>query len=409
MRYRRAGSQYCNVATLLYTPSLSSIMTQLKTAIVTGVTGQMGSYMAEFLLAKGIKVVGTVRRLSVPNRTNLDHIKHADFSVAPMDLCDSHSINRLVETLRPDYFINCAANSFVGSSWDYPEQHMDYNALGVLRQLEAIKRFSPQTRYLNFGSSEEFGDVAYSPQDEKHPGRARSPYGASKIAARQIVKVYRESFGLYAIQCWCFNYESERRGEEFVTRKITLGVARIARAIKDGQPFKPIELGNIDAKRDWSHAEDFVDGIWRMMNQDKYTRWPAIGHMTELAASRFASDRIEEYVLSSNETHTVREFIEKAFAMANIGGSWFNLSGKPESEEYLRHVASSPELALVANINVCSGQLVRINSAFYRPAEVDLLLGNSTRARIELGWSPKVSFDELVRRMVTSDLKAVGL
>ena len=226
-----------------------------KTAIVTGLTGQMGSYMAETLLNKGLKVIGTLRRLSVNNHKNITHLKdHPNLTLAPMDLCDPHSINALIEKYKPDYFINCAANSFVGSSWDFPEQHIEYNLLGVQRQLEAIKRFSPHTRYINFGSSEEFGDVAYSPQDEKHPGRARSPYGASKIGARQMIKVYRESFKLYAIQCWCFNYESERRGEEFVTRKITLGVARIAKALKTGAPVVPIELGNVDAKRDWSHA-----------------------------------------------------------------------------------------------------------------------------------------------------------
>lgn len=364
-----------------------------KTAIVTGVTGQMGSYIAEFLLNEGFKVIGTVRRLSVPNRTNIESVTSPNFLIAPMDLCDSHSINALVETHRPDYFINCAANSFVGSSWDYPEQHMDYNALGVLRQLEAIKRFSPTTRYINFGSSEEFGDVQYSPQDEKHPGRARSPYGASKIAARQIVKVYRESFDLYAIQCWCFNYESERRGEEFVTRKITLGVARIAKAIKEGQPFEPIELGNLDAKRDWSHAEDFVDGMWRMLNQDE-----AILDRSGSESVAWSPKDLSEYVLASGETHTVREFVEKAFGVAEIVGSW---EGEGTDETYTHEVASHGYEG--------GSELIRINPAFYRPAEVDLLLGDSTRARTELGWQPKVSFDELVSRMVRNDLASVGL
>lgn len=377
-------------------------MTTPNTAIVTGVTGQMGSYIAEFLLAQGFRVVGTERRLSVKNRGNIEHIKNPNFTLAPMDLCDAHSINALVETYRPAYFINCAANSFVGTSWDYPEQHMDYNALGVMRQLEAIKRFSRETRYINFGSSEEFGDVAYSPQDEKHPGRARSPYGASKIAARQIVKVYRESFGLYAIQCWCFNYESERRGHEFVTRKITLGVTRIAAAIKAGQPFEPIELGNLDAKRDWSHAEDFVDGIWRMLNQEAFPKSKPHGATWEEHTSLWMKNRAwepQEYVLSSNETHTVREFVERAFTIAGIPGLW---GGTGTDERYTRLVPYPGAM-------VTKEPLVVINPAFYRPAEVDLLLGDSTRARTELGWQPKVSFDQLVERMVRSDLAAVGL
>lgn len=382
-------------------------MTTTKTVIVTGVTGQMGSYMTDFLLAKGLTVIGTVRRLSVNNHRNIEHLKGVPgFSLAPMDLGDPHSINALIEKYKPDYFINCAANSFVGSSWEFPEQHIEYNLLGVQRQLEAIKRFSPHTRYINFGSSEEFGDVAYSPQDEKHPGRARSPYGASKIGARQLVKVYRESFGLYAIQCWCFNYESERRGEEFVTRKITLGVARIVKARMEGKPFEPILLGNIDAKRDWSHAEDFVDGIWRMLNQDIYKKIKAIGHFSVEAETKWLSEnQIEEYVLSSDETHTVREFIEKAFSAAGINGVWWDSSfkGDPTGQEYL---VAEGDTGLATKLYQ---PLVRIDPTFYRPAEVDLLLGSSKRARAELGWSPKVSFDELVKRMVKHDLGQQGI
>ncbi len=374
-----------------------------KTAIVTGVTGQMGSYFVEFLLKKGIKVVGTVRRLSVKNHENIDHITDPLFSLAPMDLGDSHSINSLVQAHKPDYFINCAANSFVGSSWDYPEQHFEYNTLGVLRQLEAIKRFSPTTRYINFGSSEEFGDVQYSPQDEKHPGRARSPYGASKIGARQIVKVYRESFNLFALQCWCFNYESPRRGPEFVTRKITLGVARIVKAIQEGKSFEPIELGNLDAKRDWSHAEDFVEGIWRMLNQDDnihhkchvtgiQMKIGSPGKVESCANGNYTlTSRLEEYVFASGETHTVREFVEKAFDDVNIHGTWM---GAGQEEVFM----------LTPQIDTWSA-LVRINPEFYRPCEVDLLLGDPSRAKRELGWEPRVSFDELISRMVASDLK----
>lgn len=181
----------------------------MKTVVITGVTGQMGSYLADEYINRGYNVVGAVRRLSVPNNKNISHLlSHRLFKTDIMDLGDAHSINKFVDKYKPDYFFNCAANSFVGTSWDCPEQHFEFNTLGVLRQLEAIKTFSPNTRYLNFGSSEEFGNVQYSPQDEKHPPCSRSPYGASKVAARQIIKVYRESYNLFAVQCWCFNYES---------------------------------------------------------------------------------------------------------------------------------------------------------------------------------------------------------
>jgi GDPmannose 4,6-dehydratase len=267
--------------------------------------------------------------------------------------------------------------------------------------LEAIRKFSPTTRYINFGSSEEWGDVLYSPQDERHPPRARSPYGASKIAARQLVKVYRESYGLYAIQCWCLNYESERRGQEFVTRKITKGVARIAKAIQDGKSFEPLELGALDVCRDWSHASDFVDGVWRMLNQERYNPNFPVGACADMELSRKrAAAALNEYVLSSGETHTVREFVEKAFTVAGISGLWGSKPNDPKDEVYVNHFCVDETTRLGA-----FRTLVRINPAFYRPADVETLTGDSTRARTELGWRPKVTFDELVRRMVENDLK----
>lgn len=337
-----------------------------KTAIVTGVTGQMGSFFAEFLLERGVTVIGTARRLSVPNEENIRQIKDGKKIIFElMDLGDSHSINNIVEKYKPDYFINCAANSFVGTSWDCPEQHFEYNCLGVLRQLEAIRKHSPSTRYINFGSSEEFGDVIISPQNEEHPARARSPYGASKIAARQIIKVYRESYNLFALQCWCFNYESERRGVEFVTRKITKAVARIKRAIDNEQAYDLLELGNINSQRDWSYCPDFVIGVWQMLNQQEP----------------------REYVLSSNETHTIREFVELAFEAAGIHGKWH---GSGINEEF--HQKETGRVLMV------------INEKFYRPCEVELLLGDSTKARQQLGWEPKTSFKNLVDKMVSSDI-----
>lgn len=384
-----------------------------KRVIVSGVTGQDGSYMVDYLLKHtDHEVWGIIRRTSKPDLGNLKAaIGNPRFKTAVGDLADSASIDTIVKDLKPDYFINLAAQSFVGSSWQIPEQTFDVDAVAVIRILEAIRKHAPDCRFYNAGSSEEFGDVQYSPQDLAHPQRARSPYGAAKIAARQIVKVWRESYGLYAVQGLLFNHESERRGEEFVSRKVSLGVARIARAIKDGKPFDPIELGNLDAKRDWSHAEDFVDGIWRMLNQEALRPDMQRVPVSELGLYKgpreIISDPIREYVLSSGETHSVREFVEKAFSIAGIQGGWtdMRLCTDQTKEQYCQLIEFSHGVALMD----ASPVLVRINPAFYRPADVELLLGDSGPARRELDWQPKVSFDELVSRMVRADLAAVGL
>lgn len=255
-------------------------------------------------------------------------------------------------------------------------------------------------------SSEEFGDVRYAPQDMKHPLRARSPYGAAKIAARHIVKVYRESYNLYAVQGLLFNHESERRGEEFVTRKITLGIARILKELENGNTqFEPIELGNLDAKRDWSHAEDFVRGIWMMLNQEKHLAvlknklnkdMPETGilNMEREWLNIDLVPYLKEYLLASGETHSIREFIEKAFAVVGIKGQWDKgLFRKAEDEKF------------VFDYRGKQIPLVIVNPEFYRPAEVELLLGDPTDVKNELGWIPQVSFDKLVKRMVLNDVK----
>lgn len=345
----------------------------MKTVIITGVTGQDGSYMVDFLLENtDYNIIGVTRRTSNPNFKNIKHnLNNPRFKIITGDLSDSNSIDEIIKDIIPDYFINFAAQSFVGSSWHIPLQTFDVTALGVLRCLEAIRKYAPKCRFYSAGSSEEMGDVLYSPQDLNHPIRPRSPYGAAKAAARHITKVYRESYNLFAIHSILYNHESERRGEEFVTRKISKGVAKICKSIKDNTPFNPIELGNLNSKRDWSHAQDFVEGVWLMLNQDSP----------------------KEYILSSGEEHSIREFVEKAFEAIKINGRWIHINdGRDEDEGF--YFEKDGKLI----------PLVIVNPKFYRPAEVNLLLGDAKEARVKLNWTPKIKFNDLVERMVLHDL-----
>lgn len=371
----------------------------MKKVIITGVTGQDGSFMADYLLKNTDHVIiAGARRLSVKNHKNIQHlIDNPRFKLIDLDITDQSNVDRVIQEENPDYFINFAANSFVGNSWVMPVNHMQTNCMAVLYQLEAIRKYAPHCRYYNAGSSEEFGDVVITPQSEEHPLRPRSPYGASKASARHLVKVYRDSYNLYAIQGWLFNHEGTRRGEEFVTRKITKNVARIKNAIENKIPFEPLKLGNLEAKRDWSDAEDFVEGIWLMLNQDA-------NHLLDIAEYEGDASildlknlprHIKDYVLSSNETHTIREFVELAFKVAGIDGIWV---GEKLNTLYLLPNYLSDFIGLPQT------KLVEIDEKFYRPAEVDLLLGDSTKAREELGWKPKTSFKELVQKMVLYDL-----
>lgn len=365
-------------------------MNDKKTVFVTGVTGQDGSHMVDYLLKNtDFTILGGARRLSNQNHDNIKHLENnSRFHLVNFDLSDAHSISKTVEQIMPDYFINLAAQTFVGSSWDFPAQTWECNTTGIIHILEAIKQHKRTCRFYNAGSSEEYGNVEYIPQDEKHPAKPRSPYGASKSAARQIVKVYRESYNLYAIQGLLFNHEGTRRGEEFVTRKITKGVARIKKSIINHEMFNPIELGNVYAKRDWSDAEDFVDGIWRMLNQEEYNS--KLKNLNPIPYSQ-----LKEYVLSSNETHTIKEFVELSFKYAGINGAWH---GEGLNEEF------SITKQDCDNYDCRSSILVKINPKFYRPAEVDLLLGDSSLARKELQWSPKFNFQQLVEKMTKNDL-----
>ena len=342
--------------------------------IITGVTGQDGSHMVDYLLKNtNLIIFGGVRRLSIYNHSNIKHINSDRFHLINFDLNDSNNINKVIEKIQPDYFINFAAQSYVACSWDFAKITWETNCTSVIDILEAIKMYKPTCRLYQAGSSEEFGNVSYSPQDENHPLKPRSPYGASKVASRQIIKVYRESYNLYAIQGWLFNHEGTRRGEDFVTRKITKNVARIYNLIKKNENL------NIYAKRDWSDAEDFIDGIWKMLNQEIY--------------NKNYSGTLTEYVFSSNETHTIKEFVELAFKNIDIVGYWKNDTNDNINEIFCYNNNNNKEIILV-----------KINPSFYRVAEVDLLLGNSNKARNELNWNPNVSFTELVKKMVKNDI-----
>lgn len=338
----------------------------MKNIIITGVTGQDGSHMIDYLLKNTHhKIYGSVRRLSVKNHENILHLDREDrFNLIDMDLNDAHSIRDVILDIQPDYFINFAAQSFVAGSWNYPIQTWETDSNSVLHMLESIRRFAPHCRFYNAGSSEEFGDVVFSPQNESHPLRPQSPYGASKCAARHIVRVYRESYGIYALQGWLFNHEGTRRGLDFVTRKITNGIAKIRRSIEKRSDFQPLFLGNLDAQRDWSDAEDFMEGVWLMLNQDSP----------------------KEYVLASGKMHTIRDFLEKTLSCAGIE---FTKIGSKEKEKY---------------VSTYTGQsLVEINPKFYRPAEVHSLCGDPSLAEKELDWKRKTDFNELVKKMYKND------
>jgi len=388
-----------------------------KSVIITGILGQDGANMAEYLLSHepNIKVYGVMRRSANPNFINTKEFKsHENFEFVYGDLTDEVSINELVKKIKPDYFINFAANSFVGCSWDMPMQVFDVNTLGIIRCLEALRKYSLKCRFYSAGSSEEFGDIDYSPQDMDHPMKPRSPYGASKCSAHHIVKVYRESYKMYAVHGVLFNHEGVKRGEEFVTRKISKGVARIKNHLDTMikiEAFDPIELGNIYAKRDWSDSEDFVEGVWMMLHQDEFIektqkfndefeeRWGLLknggcalgGSDVEGISEEIVMENLKDYILASGETHSIKEFVEIAFREAGIYGSWIETSGQP------------------CNTVFAMGDdhytpLVTINSDFYRPAEVDVLMGDSSLIRKELGWKPKITFDQLVKKMVRFDL-----
>jgi GDPmannose 4,6-dehydratase len=317
-----------------------------KRALITGITGQDGSYLAELLLEEGYEVIGMVRRSSTENFERIFHIQDR-LTLVPGDLLDEISLLALLSDHRPREVYNLAAQSFVQTSWGQPVLTGEVTALGVTRMLDAIRIVDPGIRFYQASSSEMFGKVVETPQRESTPFYPRSPYGVAKVYGHWITINYRESYGLHASSGICFNHESPRRGLEFVTRKISNGVARIKHGLDE-----KLALGNLDAERDWGFAGDFVRAMWLMVQQDQ----------------------ADDYVVATGETHSVREFCEIAFSHAGL--------------DYRDHVVVDPK--------------------FMRPAEVDLLIGDASKARDHLGWEPKVSFRELVETMVDADLEVIA-
>lgn len=337
-------------------------------ALITGITGQDGSYLAEFLLAKGYEVHGIVRRASSFNTGRIDHIYlNREKTGVPLtlhygDLTDSSNLNRLLERIEPTEIYNLAAQSHVKVSFEVPEYTAEVDAIGTLRLLDAIRETGVRCRFYQASTSELYGKVHEIPQTETTPFHPRSPYAVAKLYAYWIVRNYREAYGLHASNGILFNHESPRRGPNFVTRKITLAVARIHLGKQEC-----LYLGNLDAKRDWGYAPDYVRGMWMMLQQPEP----------------------DDYVLATGETHSVREFVEAAFGHVGRRIVW---RGAGEQEE-----------GFEADTGVVR---VRVDPAYYRPAEVDLLLGNPAKARARLGWAPAVGFADLVRIMVEADLRA---
>lgn len=345
----------------------------MKKALITGITGQDGSYLAEFLLEKGYEVHGLVRRSSSFNRSRIEHL-HTDHHMANNkislhygDVTDSLSINKVMTRIKPDEVYNLAAQSHVAISFEAPEYTGMADALGPLRILDSIKSLglTDKTRFYQASTSELYGKVVEVPQTENTPFHPRSPYGVAKLYGHWITVNYREAYGLFACSGILFNHESPRRGENFVTRKITLSLSNILKGTQD-----KLHLGNLDAKRDWGHAIDYVEGMWLMLQQDEPI----------------------DYILATGVQHSVRDFVVRSFGLCGIDIEW---KGEGENE---------------VGVDKKDGRtLVAIDPAYWRPSEVETLLGDPSRAKAELNWTPKISFNTLVEEMVESDLKLAGL
>ena len=341
----------------------------MKRALITGITGQDGSYLAELLLEKGYEVHGMIRRASVFNTERIDHLyqdpheKNISLFLHYGDLVDSSNISRLIEKIKPDEIYNLAAQSHVAVSFATPEYTGEVDGLGTLRLLDAIKDLKIKTRFYQASTSELYGKAQEIPQNEETPFNPRSPYGIAKLYAHWMVKNYREAYDLYAVNGILFNHESPRRGKRFVTRKITRAAVRIAKGLQ-----QKLYLGNLNAQRDWGYAKDYVEMMWMMLQQD----------------------RPDDYVIASGQAHTVREFAELAFKYLGIELEWAGVG--------LQEVG----------IDRKNGQvLIEVDPSYFRPTEVELLIGDPTKAIKKLGWKPRVSFAELIKIMVEADLKNI--
>ena len=319
----------------------------MKTALITGINGMDGSHLADFLLEKNYIVYGMERRTSYPNRLNTKHLE-GKIAFVNGDLTDQNSLLRCIKECDPDEIYHLAAQSFVGESWNTPEQTGDVTGLGALRMLEAIREYGKEIKFYQASTSEMFGRMVENPAKESTPFYPRSPYGVAKLYGHWITKNYRESYDMFNVSGILFNHESERRGIEFVTRKITDGVAKIKLGLSDY-----ITLGNLDSKRDWGYAPDYVECMWLMMQQDSP----------------------DDYVIATGKAHSIREFLDVAFSCIDIQ-DW---------SKYVKH-----------------------DSRYMRPAEVDVLCGDSSKAREKLGWTPRTSFKEMVKRMVNNDIEILG-
>lgn len=334
----------------------------MKRALITGITGQDGSYLAELLLEKGYEVYGIWRRKAYVDYGNIEHLKDK-VTLIYADMTDPVSLISAMKISQADEVYNLAAQSFVATSWDTPLGTADIDAIGVTNMLEAIRIVKPDARFYQASTSEMFGKVQAIPQTETTPFYPRSPYGVAKLYGHWITKNYRESYNMFACSGILFNHESERRGLEFVTRKITHAAAKISLGLQEY-----VELGNLSAKRDWGHSQDYVKAMWLMLQ----------------------ADEPDDYVIATNETRTVREFAEAAFKHVGMDIVW---QGEGVDE---------------VGIDKNSGKVVvKVNPKFFRPAEVELLIGNPAKADVKLGWERKISFDELVKRMAENDLKLV--
>jgi len=348
----------------------------LKNVLITGITGQDGSLLADYLLKNtgdNIIVYGAGRKKSIYNNQNIKHIINNKafknkFKLVNFDLNDQNSIINIIKKIKPHYIFNFASQSFVSDSWNCPTETFTVNTLSIIYFLEAIREYIPECRFFSAGSSYEFGNVIYSPQDINHPNNPNELYGVSKCAAKQIINIYRKTYNIYAVHAILYNHESSRRGIDFVTKKISYNMSRIKRDMEKNIYPTPFKLGNINIKRDWSDAEDFVEAIWKMMN---------------LPDSR-------NYMLSSNTSHSIKEFVDKVYQYLDLDCKWV-IDNKDPTKTYL----------LLNN----SIKIIEISREYYRPNEIESFMGDASETMKLLNWSPKISFEKMIQKMVDYDLK----